>query len=88
MTPELIHDLMISAMVITLKVSLPLLLTSLIIGILISIFQALTQIQENTLAFVPKLLAMFGVLALSMSYMGSNLGGFTQDLYSYIVQTD
>lgn len=86
MTPELIHDLMIAAMVITLKVCLPLLLTSLAIGIIISIFQALTQIQENTLAFVPKLLAVFGVLALSMGYMGSHLGSFTQELYNHIVQ--
>lgn len=88
MTPELVHDLMIHTMMVTIKVCLPLLLTSLTIGILVSIFQALTQIQENTLTFVPKLLAMFAVLALSMSYMGNNLSTFTLELYSHIVQTD
>lgn len=88
MTPELVHDLMLHTMMVTVKICLPLLLTSLIIGILVSIFQALTQIQENTLTFVPKLLGMFAVLTLSIGYIGSNLGTFTQELYSHIVHAD
>ncbi|WP_032112180.1 flagellar biosynthetic protein FliQ [Candidatus Paracaedibacter symbiosus] len=86
MTPETVHDLMISAMMVTIKICLPLLLASLIVGILISIFQALTQIQENTLTFVPKLLTMFAVLALSINYIAGNLGVFAEDIYSRIVQ--
>lgn len=88
MTPEVVHDLMIHAMMVTIKVCLPLLLTSLIVGILVSIFQALTQIQENTLTFVPKLLTMFAVLALSINYIAGNLGTFTEELYGRIVQAD
>lgn len=88
MTPEVVHDLMIHAMMVTIKICLPLLLTSLIVGILISIFQALTQIQENTLTFVPKLLAMFAVLALSMSYIAGNMNTLAEELYGRIVQSD
>lgn len=88
MSPELVHDLMTQAMIVTLKVSLPILLTSLLIGIMISAIQALTQIQENTLSFVPKLFAMFAIIALSMNYMAGNLNSFTNTLYSHIVQND
>ena len=88
MTPELVHDLMLHAMMVTVKICLPLLLTGLIIGILVSIFQALTQIQENTLTFVPKLLGMFAALTLSIGYIGSNLSTFTEELYSHIIQAN
>lgn len=88
MTPEVVHDLMINAMMVTIKICLPLLLTSLIVGILVSIFQALTQIQENTLTFVPKLLTMFAVLALSINYIAGNLNTLTEELYGHIVKSD
>lgn len=88
MSPELVHDLMTQAMIVTLKVCLPILLTSLLIGILISAIQALTQIQENTLSFVPKLLAMFAAIALSMNFMAGTLNSFTESLFSRIVQMD
>lgn len=88
MTPEVVHDLMIHAMVVIIKISLPLLLTSLIVGILVSIFQALTQIQENTLTFVPKLLTMFAALALSINYIAGNLNTLGEELYGRIVQAN
>lgn len=88
MTPETVHDLMVYAMMVTIKICIPLLLTSLIVGIVISIFQALTQIQENTLTFVPKLLAMFAVLALSINYIAGTMGTFAQELYSRIIHVN
>ena len=57
MTPEFVASLSRDAMRITLLLSLPLLGTGLAVGLIVSIFQAVTQIQEMTLSFVPKILA-------------------------------
>lgn len=85
MTPELVLELLNHAMIVVLKIGAPLLLTSLAVGVLISIIQALTQIQETTLSFVPKILALFVMLAVSMPFIGSTLGGFTHELFTHIV---
>lgn len=60
----------------------PLLLTSLIIGLIISIFQTVTSIQEQTLTFVPKILAVFAVMLLVGSWMLNNMSGFMERLWS------
>ncbi len=60
----------------------PLLLTSLIVGLLISIFQTVTSIQEQTLTFVPKILAVFAVMLLVGAWMLNNLSTFMVDLWS------
>ncbi|GAB1372136.1 flagellar biosynthesis protein FliQ [Candidatus Kapaibacterium sp.] len=62
----------------------PLLLVSLIIGLLISIFQAATSISEQTLTFVPKLLAVFIVLILILPNMISVMKKFTIEIMNYI----
>ena len=54
-------------------VSAPLMLVGLIVGVVISLFQALTQIQEMTLVFVPKILAMFLALVIALPFMGQVL---------------
>ena len=59
MTEGMVFDLARNAMMIALEVSLPFLLFSLVTGLVISIFQAVTQINEMTLTFVPKILAVF-----------------------------
>ena len=59
----------------------PLMILALVIGLLISIFQALTQIQESTLTFVPKLLVLFAGMLLFLPYMLSTLRGFTLELF-------
>ena len=61
----------------------PLLLTSLIVGLLISIFQTVTSIQEQTLTFVPKILAVFAVMLLAGAWMLNNMSAFMVDLWSY-----
>ncbi|WRF15463.1 flagellar biosynthesis protein FliQ [Helicobacter pylori] len=69
---------------ITLMISLPVLLAGLVVGLLVSIFQATTQINEMTLSFVPKILAVIGVLILTMPWMTNMLLGYTQTLIKLI----
>ncbi|MBZ4417172.1 flagellar biosynthesis protein FliQ [Myxococcus sp. RHSTA-1-4] len=65
------------ALFLVLVVSAPPVLTSLLVGFLISLFQATTQIQEQTLTFAPKVVIVFGVLALTGPWIGSQLVRFT-----------
>lgn len=60
----------------------PLLLVSLIVGLLLSIFQTITSIQEQTLTFVPKILAVFVTMMICGSWMLDNMSGFMSDLWS------
>lgn len=69
-------------------ISAPAMLTALFVGLIVSLFQALTQIQEMTLTFVPKVLAMFGVLVLTMPFMLNTLVEFTQRLGEKIVHLE
>ncbi len=62
--------------------SAPLLLTSLIVGLIISIFQTVTSIQEQTLTFVPKILAVFAVMLLTGAWMLNNMSTFMVQLWS------
>lgn len=66
---------------LTLKIGGPMLIVALVVGFTISLVQALTQIQEMTLSFVPKILAIFLALMLFLPYMGMMLDSFTQELF-------
>lgn len=68
------------SIIIVLKIGAPIMLAALIVGLVISLFQALTQIQEMTIAFVPKIIVIFAVFLLSMPFMLSTLITFTQQL--------
>ena len=70
------------ALFLIIKVSAPVLLVSLIIGLVISIFQTVTSIQEQTLTFVPKIIAVFLGIMLFGSWILNNLGGFIDQLWS------
>ena len=74
------------ALTIVVKVSAPMLLLSLIVGLAISIFQATTQIQEQTLTFIPKILAVIAGIALFGSWMLKILMEYTTDLFTNINQ--
>ncbi|NVJ03172.1 flagellar biosynthesis protein FliQ [Myxococcus sp. AM001] len=65
------------ALFLVLVASAPPVLMSLLVGFIISLFQATTQIQEQTLTFAPKVIAVFGVLALAGPWIGSQLVRFT-----------
>lgn len=68
-----------------LKVSSPLMLVGLAVGLAIALFQALTQIQEMTLVFVPKILAIFLTMIIALPFMSAALGGYMQRVASHIV---
>lgn len=72
------------AMMMTLKISGPFLIAGLIVGLLVSIFQAVTSIQEQTLAFIPKILVTGAVIALGGPWMLDQMVGYTHDLYTSI----
>lgn len=63
-------------------VAAPLLLVSLIVGLIVSIFQTVTSIQEQTLTFVPKIIAVFAALMLLGSWMLATMSGFMTTLWS------
>lgn len=69
MTPETVMTMAHRAMEITLLLATPLLLVALIAGLLVSVFQAATQINEMTLSFIPKLLAVFATLVIAGPWM-------------------
>jgi flagellar biosynthesis protein FliQ len=72
------------AMQITLLLSAPLLLTGLVVGLVVSIFQAATQINEMTLSFIPKLLAMFAVLVIAGPWMLATMMDFMRRVFESI----
>ena len=84
MTPELVMNLVREALEITILLSAPLLLTALVTGLLVSVFQAATQINEMTLSFIPKLLAIFLALVLAGPWMVNLMVDFTRRLISGI----
>jgi flagellar biosynthetic protein FliQ len=80
MSPGFAVELLNRAVMMALLTAAPLLVTALVVGVLVSLVQALTQIQEQTLTFIPKLLAVAVVMLLSLPWM-------VRELVGYIVQT-
>ncbi len=78
-------DVSREAIVVLLKLAAPLMILSLVVGLVISLFQALTQIQEMTLAFVPKILVIFISLLFFLPFMITTLVVFTQGLADRII---
>lgn len=87
MTNQTVLTIAQEALTITVIVSAPMLLTALLVGLVVSVFQAATQINEMTLSFIPKLLAMFAVLVVAGPWMLTMLIDYIQRLYSSIPQT-
>ena len=81
MTDTTILELAMRTMMVALKLSAPILVTSLVIGFTVSLFQSMTQIQEVTLAFVPKLVGVGVALLISGNWMLHTLITFTVDLF-------
>lgn len=76
MTPQAVLTFGREALTLLLMISLPVLLTVLVVGLVVSIFQAVTQINENTLSFVPKLIAAVLVFAIAGPWMLSTVVDF------------
>jgi flagellar biosynthetic protein FliQ len=84
MDTAFVLKLLNETLVMILLLSAPALVASLVIGLLISIFQATTQIQEQTLTFVPKIVVTFLALAITGPWLISQLVVFTQRVYGLI----
>lgn len=82
MSVETVIDIASRALFLIIKVSLPVLLVSLCVGLIISIFQTVTSIQEQTLTFVPKIVAVFLSLILLGNWMINAIVEFMVELYS------
>ena len=84
MTPEFVISFAQEAIKTTILVSMPMLGLGLIVGLAVSIFQAVTQIHEMTLTFVPKMIAIALVLIFLAPWMLRIMVGFTEKLYTQI----
>ena len=87
MTQDTVTSLIVDMMGVTMKVAMPMLLVALIVGLAVSIFQAVTQIQEQTLSFIPKILALVAVIVILGPWMLSSVVDWTHDLWGGIPQT-
>ncbi len=84
MTDTSIMQIALQTMLVALKLSAPILVTSLVIGFAVSLFQAMTQIQEFTLSFVPKVIGVGVALLICGNWMLHTLIDFTNDLFDLI----
>lgn len=74
-----------AALLLILTVAGPMMIAALIVGVLIGLFQALTQIQEMTLTFVPKILVMGLVMLMTLPIIGQAMGGFMAEISARII---
>ena len=81
MTTEQVMEVMKEAMLVAFEMAGPLLILSIIVGLIVAVFQAATQIHEQTLTFVPKLIVIAVVLLATGSWMLNTFDGFVQRLF-------
>ncbi|MES1948656.1 flagellar biosynthetic protein FliQ [Salinisphaera sp. C84B14] len=81
MSPATVMELAYQGMRVTLLMATPLLLTALLVGLIVSLFQAATQINEMTLSFIPKILAVFAALIIAGPWMLGLIQDFTRNLF-------
>ena len=86
MTPETIMSMGNQAIQVSLALGAPLLLVALVVGLVISIFQAATQINEATLSFIPKLLAVFATMVIAGPWMLNQMLDYIRTLFMSIPQ--
>ena len=84
MTQAFLEGLLTQTLVVTLKLALPTLVAGLGVGLVISVLQAVTQIQEMTLTFVPKVVAVAVIMLVAGPWMLNTLLAFTTDVYEQI----
>ena len=84
MNTDVVISLATQAMNVAFKVAMPLLLAGLVVGLVVSVFQAVTQIQEQTLSFIPKVIALVAVVAIAGPWMLDTVVTWTQELWMSI----
>ncbi len=85
MNAEQVFDILREAMIVTLIISGPPMAIGLVVGVVISLVQAMTQIQEMTLTFVPKLIVLFVTMIVFMPFMLASISKFTEFIFDKIV---
>ncbi|AWI89391.1 flagellar biosynthesis protein FliQ [Methylorubrum aminovorans] len=85
MTGLAILDIARDGIFVFLKVAGPLMIVALVVGLVVSLFQALTQIQEQTLIYVPKIVAVFGVMLLMLPFIGDAMAAYMARIAARIV---
>lgn len=86
MTDVLVVEIIREGLTTVLKVAGPMLIVGLTVGLLVSILQATTQIQEQTLSFIPKIVAIFFTMAICGPWILRVLVGFAEKLFAYLEQ--
>ena len=66
-------------------VAAPMMIVGLVVGVVIALFQALTQIQEQTLVFVPKIIAIFVTMLITLPFLGATMGGYMTRVVDMII---
>jgi flagellar biosynthesis protein FliQ len=84
MTADQVLDVAREAIFVLIKLGAPIMLVALVVGVVIALLQALTQMQEMTLSFVPKILAILLTTLLALPFMTATLVGFGEDLFRRI----
>jgi flagellar biosynthetic protein FliQ len=84
MSTDVVINLVMDAMTLAFKVAMPLLGVALVLGLVVSVVQAVTQIQEQTLSFIPKIVGMGVVIVLAGPWMLNQVIAYTVELYSSI----
>ena len=84
MENDFVVEVVSQAMNVTLMLSAPMLIGALVVGVLVSIFQAVTQINEQTLSFIPKILVIIAALVIFSPWMMETMVSYTQDLFTSI----
>ena len=86
MNQDVVVRLTMDAITVAMKIALPMLMAGLVVGLVVSVFQAVTQIQEQTLAFIPKVVALVAVIAIFGPWMLGQLETYTTALWASIPQ--
>ena len=81
MTADQVLDVAREAIFVLIKLGAPIMLVALVFGVVVALLQALTQMQEMTLSFVPKMLEIFLTILLALPFMTATLIGFGEDLF-------
>jgi len=85
MTGSVVLDIARDGIWVLIIVSAPMMIVGLVVGVIIALFQALTQIQEMTLVFVPKILAIFVTMLIALPFMGTTMAAFMYRVADLIV---
>ena len=85
MTGAAILDLARDGTWVMIIVAAPMMIVGLVVGVVVALFQALTQIQEQTLVFVPKILAIFVTMIITLPFMGATLGNYMTRLVDMVI---